>query len=180
MERSSKLLAVVIVSLLALTGCSSIKEANELDSFAPKYHKAYVAVSSSPSSRFFQDVDLTCKTEATIYQDKKLSDMALQQNQERAKQTKSDGSFKCKTDYFGTTTCKPSEQSSLLAANLSRMDEDARRWAAPQFYATGYKMCMNRSGWDIRRVCRKNCSKEARDLYEIKRAEYKERRNPTK
>jgi len=40
MERSSKLLAVVIVSLLALTGCSSIKEANELDSFAPKYHKA--------------------------------------------------------------------------------------------------------------------------------------------
>ena len=142
------LLTTLIMTACGITG-EQRQERNDVRDLSAQYEKRYIVVSSKPVSKLFDDVNLTCKVEANTYADKRMSEDRKMFLKEIEGQ-----------DAFGKSTL----------TNVNNAGLNMRR---PQYEKDGYKNCMNKSGWDIRNVCVKNCSASDRALYQKKRAEYK-------
>ena len=150
-----KKIGLLLLITLFMAGCSAtaerIREGRDLDYLNAKYAYRYIVVSSKPASKLFDDVNLTCKVEAQAHADQVIAEgrrMQLKELEGRSGHEKT------------------------MLMSIYKSGEGMRK---PLIVKNGYHNCMNKSGWDTRRVCVRNCSDEARRLYDLKRAEYKAR-----
>ena len=148
-----KKIGLLLLITLFMAGCSAtaerIREGRDLDYLNAKYAYRYIVVSSKPASKLFDDVNLTCKVEAQAHADQVIAEGRRMQLKEL------EGS---------------SGHEKAMLMSIYKNGEGMRK---PLIVKNGYHNCMNKSGWDTRRVCVKNCSASDRALYQKKRAEYK-------
>tara|TARA_B110001450_G_C17455782_1_gene413987 strand:- start:227 stop:688 length:462 start_codon:yes stop_codon:yes gene_type:complete len=148
-------LGLLLLITLLIGGCSAtaerMREGKDLNDMKAKYENRYIVTSSKPKSKIFNDVDLICTVQAKSDADKTIAkekQMKLRELEGRSGREKD-----LKMGSFNNTV--------------------GRMWSGAVKYH--YHNCMNKSGWDTRSVCVKNCSAEERALYDLKRAEYKAR-----
>ena len=148
--RGNNMKFVLMISLLFLMSCSSLREYAEYQKTLPKYGLVYLPFSGELDNNHRRQFSYICSLEATAHYNSKY---------EEAGKVKSPSNYECSSRIshgLGTinTSCK--EKSSLLSsATGERMILSTQR---TQIIDSYMKTCMAKSGYIKKRVCIKNCN----------------------